>query len=144
MKIKKKEVILEERGWPGHYVWCSYCEFRRNSLVTCEDVNIVVSTVGFQTKQSDTDPFSFEVVEIAIGRHYETMAFVADNSEHKNADIDRKIELGCKWEINLEGETEKHLEADDMHGEAVMWVADQLLNGTLEIPEKGLPSAEAP
>lgn len=77
------EVKRTERGWCAHFIGGRSCLFRRNTLLECEDVQIVVSTVGCYR------PFD-RVEAIGHERWYETMAFIEKDrqenyiTEHHN------------------------------------------------------------
>jgi len=115
---------ITERGWPGHFILCDRCLFRRNTLIEHNDVAVVVSTVGL-LKARDSDKFE----TVGSGRYFETMAFYADkNDKWKDAIIDRQIWLDCKCtiaEIDAEGE------ANDMHDAAVKEIRDMIVKGNL-------------
>lgn len=119
MKVKRKE-----RGWPGHFILCHRCVFRRNTLLTCGDVDIVVSTVGLL--QHDNSKTGFDT--IGFDRHFETMAFhaKADDQRYKDADVTRQINFSSDWAI-------KELDADDkaneMHEQVVAELSAKLKAG---------------
>lgn len=76
-------VIIEERGWPGHFIAADRCVFRRNTLVTCSDIRrVVVSTVGNYRNAAG------EAKEIGYNRYYETYTFSA-------------VKVGIYWEADV-------------------------------------------
>ena len=76
---------MEERGWPGHFIGALRCSFRRNTLLTCSDTRIVVSTVG------DMRDDNGNVEEVGCKRCYETMAFQAEEIGHYwDADVSKE------------------------------------------------------
>lgn len=84
-----KKVVRTERGWAGHFCASLYCSFRRNTLLECGDIRIVISTVG--AMRDFLSAGGKECVEIGPNRMYETMAFLA--TEYK--------QLGCYWEADV-------------------------------------------
>lgn len=108
MKIKRTE-----RGYAGHFIGSSSCNFRRNTLIECGEKRIVVSTVG------NYQPYYLCDNRIGLGRTYETMAFEAKFEDpYWEADVTKEFPFESKWAIStLERETDK--EADEMH-EAVV------------------------
>jgi hypothetical protein len=83
---------------------------------------IVVSTVGNQRDARDVVPDT-----IGPGRHYETMAFLADMDDpYRDADVQGEVYLDCEWSICADSvnEVAKFVDndADDMHEKAVRWV----------------------
>lgn len=92
MLITQTDVKITERGWAGHYICSDKCLFRRNTLIQYKDKNWVVSTIG---NQVSWNPFSKKKEPIPVGysRWYETMAFVADDSEYHDVIVDKEIEF---------------------------------------------------
>jgi hypothetical protein len=82
-----KTVERVERGWSGHFIDSRKCLFRRNTLLTCGENRIVVSTVGnyFRGPHSERLP-------IGYGRYYETMVFEAVfDGRYWDADVEREV-----------------------------------------------------
>ena len=106
-------VQREERGWAGHFM-CSYlCQFRRNTLLTCGDRRIVVSTVGSMYDLSG------QREEIGYQRYYETMAFEAVwKNGYVEANVDREVSFDSPGSLN-ECDEQSDQKANDMH-EAVV------------------------
>ena len=80
------KVSRVERGWAGHYICANRCRFRRNTLLTYNDIMIVVSSVGL-LKIGD----SFDV--IGLNRYFETMAFHADKDDKRYFDADVRKQI---------------------------------------------------
>jgi len=106
-------VQREERGWAGHYICAYLCQFRRNTLLTCGNRRIVVSTVGNMYDSRG------QREEIGYRRYYETMAFEAVlKNGYYEADVDREVEFDSPWRLN-ENDDQSDKMANDMH-EAVV------------------------
>jgi len=60
-------------SWAGHFIGAHRCRFRRNTLLTYENLRIVVSTVGLIEHWENEDEFQ----KIGVDRYYETMVFHA-------------------------------------------------------------------
>ena len=106
-------VQREERGWAGHYVCASLCQFRRNTLLTCGNRRIVVSTVGNMYDSRG------QREEIGYRRYYETMAFEAVwKNGYFEADTNREVQFDSPWSLN-ENDERSDQKANDMH-EAVV------------------------
>lgn len=95
-------VIRQERGWAGHFICADRCRFRRNTLLTCGNVRIVVSTVGmWQALQGEYE-------EISPGRYFETRAFHAKHDgRYWDADVSREMYFESPWSVSK-------LDADDI------------------------------
>ena len=120
MEIEKieqnlKEVKRTERGWAGHFCCSSSCKFRRNTLLECDDIQIVVSTVGAMCNDKG------KLEEIGLNRHYETMAFLVDKSTgpYKDADVSREIFFESNGALKWHKKGYIDNEANEMH-EAVV------------------------
>ena len=109
------KVVRRERGWGGHFIGCGECLFRRNTLLTLDDVSLVVSTVGLYCP-SGSKARVFEA--LGGGRHFETMAFHSDPSDarYSDADVTRGVKFASPWHIE---EVDADDRANDMH-EAVV------------------------
>ena len=132
MEIEKveqnlKEVKRTERGWAGHFCCSDNCKFRRNTLLECGDIQIVVSTVGAMYINGTID-------EIGLERHYETMAFHVDpkSGEYKDIDVKRQVWFESPWALKVK-KTDKYidLKANDMHEAVVKEISDNLAKGWL-------------
>ena len=130
MEIEKieqnlKEVKRTERGWAGHFICADSCKFRRNTLLECGDVKIVVSTVG---AMYDHDG---KLQEIGLNRHYETMAFYVDGltGKYKDADVSREICFDSQWALKWHKDGYIDNEANDMHEAVVKELTEKLIKG---------------
>ncbi len=119
----KVRVRRTERGWGGHFCAASKCLFRRNTLLEAGDIKIVVSTVGLQQQDGQT-------IEIAIGRHYETMVFHSepDDKRYHDADVGRPVYFNSPWCIREEDADDK---ANDMHEAVVAEITRKLEQGEM-------------
>uniref|UniRef100_A0A6M3L237 Uncharacterized protein n=1 Tax=viral metagenome TaxID=1070528 RepID=A0A6M3L237_9ZZZZ len=126
------KVKQTERGWAGHFICANRCRFRRNTLLECNNVGVVISTVGLmEAHWKEGDKFyggAFE--EIGYNRYFETMAFYADPNDKRYHDIDvtKQIDFDSKWAIN---EIDADDKANDMHEAVVSEIHDKLERGEL-------------
>jgi hypothetical protein len=124
MKVKRTE-----RGWGGHYICAYRCLFRRNTLLECEDKKIVVSSVGLMPV-GDLGRVDCKVgyEEIGFERHYETMAFHANQKDTRYYDVDvgRPVSFVSNWSIS---ELDADDKANDMHEVVVDELTKKLENG---------------
>lgn len=131
-----EQIKRTERGWPAHFVCASRCLFRRNTLLEKGELRVVVSTVG--AFKPDIDKKGYH--EIGLGRHYETMAFMAKKEFapppakkekfYWHADVQKQIPLSGKIAIPSI-EFEDDMSADEMHERAVAELVEKM--------EKSLP-----
>jgi len=118
------EVTRTERGWAGHFCCAQSCLFRRNTLLECGEIKIVVSTVGGMfMKREDQQP-----AEIGMNRFYETMAFHSDaeDTKYHDADVGREISFESEWAIETK---DADNEANAMHEVAVTEITERLAKG---------------
>jgi len=104
-------VTRTERGWTAHFGAAHHCNFRRNTLLECGDIRIVVSSVGAMQMSEGKE---FE--EIGLDRYYETMVFHAHwDDPYWDADISRQIScFSSPWHIDhINHGSDK--EANEMH-----------------------------
>lgn len=128
--MKKKEVKVTFRGWPGHFI-CGYeCMFRLNTLLEYGNKRIVVSTVGLlpdPLEKKNTGKIVFR--EVGCKRHFETMAFWAmKNGDFWDMDVKRQINFESEWAY---GSVEDELKANDGHYAVVEELKQKLLDGEL-------------
>ena len=114
-------VIKSERGWAGHFICDNRCKFRRNTLLTYNDIKIVVSTVGLMQIDGKYET-------IGAGRHFETMAFHSDksNTRYNDADVSKQIHFESDWAI---AEIDADDKANEMHEKVIAEISEKLLNG---------------
>ena len=86
------EVKRIERGWGGHFIGSDKCLFRRNTLISCRDANIVVSTIGMWLSNNIART-AYIYRPFADGHYYETKAFhsKASDTRYHDADIEREV-----------------------------------------------------
>ena len=130
MEIEKveqnlKEVKRTERGWAGHFIAADSCKFRRNTLLECGDIKLVVSTVGAMYSGGRLE-------EIGLDRHYETMVFHVDpkSEDYKDIDVHRQVWFDSPWALKVK-KTDKFidLKANDMHEAIVKELTEKLEKG---------------
>lgn len=125
-------VVLQERGWAGHFICANRCGFRRNTLVTLMNdagvaqARIVVSTVGLLRLSHNS-----EIEEVGLGRFFETMAFWSKENDprYHDADVGREVRFDSPWAI---GEVDADDRANDMHDAVVQEIAGKLMAGLLK------------
>lgn len=117
------EIKRTERGWAGHFCAAHGCGFRRNTLLECRDLKLVISTVG--NYQIPSIP---GITEIGCGRYYETMVFHALwDDKFLDADVCRgEIPINSKWCIST---LNSDIEANDMHEAVVAEMTQRLSEG---------------
>lgn len=119
-------VTRTERGWAGHFICANQCRFRRNTLLECGDVQIVVSTVGLMENYDKTKGKP-QFREIGFDRHYETMAFHADPADTRYHDADdQQVYFDSPWAI---AEVDADDRANDMHEAVVAEITNRLAAG---------------
>lgn len=128
-------VTRTERGWVGHFICANTCLFRRNTLLECCNIKIVVSTVGLQSNpfycnskypEWNTDRFT----TIGHNRYFETMAFhsVTTDTRYHDIDVSRQISFDSPWAIPDVDADDK---ANDMHEEVVKELSTKLEKGKM-------------
>ena len=139
-----KTIVKTERGWPGHYDGWHYCGFRRNTLVECGDIKIVVSTIGNFCPDvrygmdgfcSDTSPEKISL--------YETVCFMATQFVcYLDADKDKKLSLPILGDMNIPKGTPFSMDLDnranEMHDNVVFEVTRLITSGKISeyLPHK--------
>ena len=85
------EIKRTERGWPGHFIGASRCNFRRNTLIECGDVRVIVTSVGAYMPDGKPEYIGYQ-------RYYETMAFPASfDGRYWDADHSKEISIHGEW-----------------------------------------------
>lgn len=122
----QKEVKRTERGWAGHFICSSNCLFRRNTLLECGEIKIVVSTIGnYHNKQG-------QQYEVGGNRDYETMAFHVDpkTGDYKDIDPGKEIFFESPWAFKVQkGDKYIDLKANNMHETVVQEITEKLQRG---------------
>lgn len=116
------KVIRQERGWAGHHICSNECLFRRNTLLTCGDTKIVVSTVGNLLSNGT-------ILTVGDDRYYETIACYSneDDKRYNDIDIDKRIEVNniCNMSVMYADDL-----ADEMHERVVDEITKKLRRGS--------------
>lgn len=132
---QNRTVTRTERGWAGHFCAAASCLFRRNTLLECGKIKIVVSTVGLmQNSLYGRKDLQYSALAknrfdtIGLDRYYETMAFHANPKDARYHDIDvtRQVKFESQWSIGT-------LDADDkanlMHEAVVEEISQKMSKG---------------
>lgn len=126
--MAENEVVRTERGWAGHFICADRCLFRRNTLLTYRDLEIVISSVGLM-RDILSDERKFET--IGYNRHYETAVFHADQNDKRYHDIDvsREVNFDSNGAI---AEIDADDKANEMHEAVVAEIAGRLRKGNIK------------
>lgn len=118
-------VIRTERGWGGHFICADRCAFRRNTLLECEEIRVVVSTVGKMI-----DPITKKIETIGAIYYYETMCFLSEYKKgYWDANVSKQItELNLPWQVNKISIDSDHI-ANNMHETTVDEITERLKKG---------------
>ena len=120
---KINRVARSERGWAGHFICALDCLFRRNTLLVCGDIFVVVSTVGAMRS-----PISRRFETVGYEHYYETMAFYSkkDDIRYHDADVTREVQFDSPWQVN---KLDSDDEANAMHEAVVAELTKKLRQG---------------
>jgi len=107
---KIKLIKRTERGWAGHFCCADRCQFRRNTLLECGDIHIIVSTVGAVKNLDERGGYT----TVGYDRVYETMVFHAKwDGTYWDAAVSNQIyDFESDWSI--EPATKEHIVGDDL------------------------------
>lgn len=115
-------ITVKERGWAGHFIMGHKCMYRRNTLVSGDNISVVVSTVGNMVIDDKRG-----VEEVGHNRIYETMVFVStfENGYHE-ADVTKEVSnTTSNWCLSKEElRNDSDNQADAMHDVMVEEVAE--------------------
>lgn len=124
-----ENVRRTERGWAGHYILSDRCLFRRNTLLSFNDIKIVVSTIGNVVDiHHEQYPNVIKIIPIGVNHYYETKVFHSKTKDEWYNDIDasKEIDFGSG---GLIFDMEKDVEANEMHELIVEQITIGLLSG---------------
>lgn len=122
-----------ERGWAGHFICAYRCYFRRNTLLECGGVRVVVSTVGNMNDPAEGAGWG----EIGCHRYVETMAFYAELEDgYWGANVNRQIVFESPWAISAPDSHDTL--KDEMHEAVVAELSTKMGRGLL-LGEHELP-----
>jgi len=122
-----RTVTKQERGWAGHFICAHRCQFRRNTLLTCGDIRLVVSTVGLMEDVLSGEDGRW--AKIGCDRYYETMVFHAKHDgRYWDADVSREVSFDSPWAVNkVDGDDI----ANDQHEVVVAELSNKLEKGLI-------------
>ena len=123
-------ITVKERGWAGHFIMGHKCMYRRNTLVSGDNISVVVSTVGNMVIDDKRG-----VDEVGHNRIYETMVFVSkfENGYHE-ADVTKEVSnTTSNWCLSKEElRDDSDNQADAMHDKMVEEVAELIRINAVE------------
>ena len=115
-------ITVKERGWAGHFIMGHKCMYRRNTLVSGDNISVVVSTVGNMVIDDKRG-----VEEVGHNRIYETMVFVSKfENGYQEADVTKEVSnTTSKWCLSKEElRDDSDNQADVMHDVMVEEMAE--------------------
>ncbi len=139
------DVKRTERGWGAHLCVNHHCAFRRNTLLECGDVRMIVSSVGGYMRPKvpglEPDDKATGFSEIGCGRYYETMCFHAQwDGRYWDADVHREASFDAPFAVRQAG-------ADDVaniqHEQVVDEISRKLAEGWRFEDESATPAEES-
>ena len=92
------EVTTEERGWAGHFIGSRHCLFRRNTLVICDDIKYIVSTVGAYIVPIVSENNIPEPLDSC--NYYETKVFESQYDLYDDIDVSKEINFTSEWTLS--------------------------------------------
>lgn len=124
---KMRRVKRTERGWAGHFICAHDCRFRRNILLECGDIKIVVSTVGAMYPPHKKG----EIDTIGFNRYYETMAFHSNATDtiYNDANVSKQVSFDSNWALGEWNTPTIDNDADEMHEAVVKELSHKLKIG---------------
>lgn len=135
MKVKRTD-----RGWAGHFICASRCQYRRNTLLECGKVRVVVSSVGLMRRPEYDKPDAATLKllggtdrfdTVGLDRMYETMAFHAKREgPYWEADVQRDVQFNSPWSLN-EAKHESDLKMDKQHERVVAEISRKMAAGKI-------------
>lgn len=115
-------ITFKERGWVGHFIMGHKCMYRRNTLVSGDNISVVVSTVGNMVIDDKRG-----IEEVGHNRIYETMVFVSKfENGYQEADVTKEVSnTTSKWCLSKEElRDDSDNQADVMHDVMVEEMAE--------------------
>ena len=109
------KVTRQERGWAGHFILADRCRFTRNTLLTYDNITIIISTVGNVVENNRS-------VTIDSERYYETMAFYSCYDKYNDIDVSREVYFESKWRLAKLDD----IAANNMHEDVVDEIATRM------------------
>lgn len=126
-KLMEDKVIVQERGWPGHFICGDKCIYHRNTLLSYHNINIVISTVG-----NMKGVLTHKTEPIGADRYYETMCFLGRlQGSYVEADVSKQLLLPLTWSIDNVSESTDMI-ADNMHNNAIMFFREHIKDENFE------------
>jgi preprotein translocase subunit SecA len=119
----EKELTRQERGWAGHFIGADNCMFKRNTLLSYNNIKIVISTVGLYVVDKKITAIGSD------NRYFETMAFHSNPKDvrYNDADVSQQISFESNWAILDEKDADD--KANKMHEDVVTEITNRLLIG---------------
>jgi hypothetical protein len=139
LKRKMKMIEIIERGWAGHYIGARSCLFRRNTLMEDKEkgVAVVISTVGNMPDKETGKPMM-----LGLGRHYETMVFVASQQgSYMDADVKYELPYFSGLEITEDNINEVDNLANEMHQKVLGEISLAFIDDSISLIVKEIVGA---
>lgn len=106
--------------------------YHRNTLLEYGEQKVVVSTIGHYLPRNKRLEYwkhgKMDYEMFGRNRHFETMAFLADDSQFHDTDVTKEIGFSSNWELD---KPDMEMEADVVHDTVCDEIAEDMVNGTL-------------